>query len=258
MDIVRRFCTPQGAAEDDGGGISGAEAREIPFEGERLAVYSWGQGPNVLLAHGWGSRAGHMALLARILAQAGFRVTAYDAPAHGRSRKTASPNESNLFEYCRALSCVAKTVGPLHAVIGHSIGAAASALTLAGRGLMSSCRFEAERLVLISCPSGVARLIESFCKNAGEPGRTAELTEKLQSAFNFAVGDYAVTDVLGGLAPRIMIVHDEDDADIPVADALGMKEARADAGLFLTKGSGHQRILVNRSMFRAVKDFISA
>ncbi|HEY9016389.1 MAG TPA: hypothetical protein VIM84_15150, partial [Gemmatimonadales bacterium] len=50
-----------------------------------LAVWSWGQGPRVILSHGWGSRAGRLSALAAALVANGFSVTVFDAPAHGAS-----------------------------------------------------------------------------------------------------------------------------------------------------------------------------
>jgi pimeloyl-ACP methyl ester carboxylesterase len=258
-DILERFCTPTAGTESgaDGSALSGAEAVEISFEGERLAAYTWGSGPNVLLAHGWGSRAAHLALLARVLAQAGYRVTAFDGPAHGRSRKTSSPNQSSLFEQCRALSSVAATLGPIHAVVGHSLGAAAAAFTLAGHGLASPYKFSAERLVMVSCPPGIAWFIGHFCADSGERDRAGELQEKLQNAFGFKVEDYVVSDVMDRVDAGILIVHDENDEYISVEDARRIRQARADAKLVLTQGSGHQKILVSRAMLRAVKEFLA-
>ena len=256
-DILQRFCTPPVSAEENGG-IPGAEVFEIPFEGETLTAYRWGAGPDVLLAHGWGSRAGHLALLARILAGAGYRVTAFDGPAHGKSRKKHSPNRSSMFEHCRALSRVAGTIGPLHAVIGHSLGAAAAAFTMAGRGHAAGHQFSAERLVLVSCPANVLRMVERFCAGAGETDRVAELAALLEDAFDFTLTDYVVSDILEDIRARLLIVHDEEDREIPVEDARGMKQARPDAELFLTKGSGHQKILVSRVMFRALQGFLTA
>ncbi len=40
---------------------------------------------SVLIAHGWTSEASFMAVFAEQLRRAGFRVVAFDQPAHGRS-----------------------------------------------------------------------------------------------------------------------------------------------------------------------------
>jgi hypothetical protein len=50
-----------------------------------LAATAWGDGPPVLLAHGWESRRSHWSAIVPILAESGYRVIAMDAPAHGDS-----------------------------------------------------------------------------------------------------------------------------------------------------------------------------
>ncbi|MFW6193451.1 MAG: alpha/beta hydrolase [Gemmatimonadota bacterium] len=51
-----------------------------------MATYAWGEeGPTVLLVHGWSSHTGHMTGFVDPLLRRGFRVVAFDGPAHGRS-----------------------------------------------------------------------------------------------------------------------------------------------------------------------------
>ncbi len=73
---VKLYCTPPPPEETDFDvkAFAGAEVLNLPFEERRLRVYVAGQGPNVLLIHGWSSRASHMAMLARFLQRAGFRT----------------------------------------------------------------------------------------------------------------------------------------------------------------------------------------
>jgi len=111
---------------------------------------------------------------------------------------------------------------------------------------------------LLSPPADVARMIEVFCRSAGETERIGELTQGLEQQFEFRVADYAVPAVLPYVQASIQIVHDEQDEDVPIADALAMQAARPDVRLTLTQGAGHQRILMNRTMLRAVKDFLLA
>jgi pimeloyl-ACP methyl ester carboxylesterase len=258
--IVDRFCTPPEfpETETDRNAFADAELEAFQFEDRHIQVYSWGTGQNVLLVHGWGSRASHLALLGRNLAKAGFRVTAFDGPAHGRSVQTGKPNRSNLFEFCRALSSIGRTFSPLHGIVGHSFGAAAAAFTAAGFSRLADFRIHTERIAMISSPAGVDRMVEHFCRRTGEEARLAELTHGLEQNFDFSIPEYSVTDALRTIQSRVLIVHDEQDEEVPVADAIRLKEALPDAEILLTQGAGHDKILGNRTMLRAVKDFLSA
>src|SRR5215468_8096629 len=48
-----------------------------------IATWSWGEGPTVLLVHGWGSRGARLHSFVEPLVAAGYRVVAFDAPGHG-------------------------------------------------------------------------------------------------------------------------------------------------------------------------------
>jgi pimeloyl-ACP methyl ester carboxylesterase len=259
INIVERFCTPPPLPEtvDDRNAFADAQVEEIPFEGQLLKSYSWGTGRNILLVHGWGSRASHLAFLGRSLAKSGFHVLTFDGPAHGHSLKEGQKNTSNLFEFCRAISTVARTMLPLYAIVGHSLGAAAAAFTVAGHASLFSYKTFPERLVLISSPASVSRMIELFCRREGLEERVVELTKGLERVFCFSVPKYSVPLALNNIEANILIVHDEQDEEIPVADAFKLKEARDDACLVLTQGAGHQRILANRILIRTVKNFLT-
>jgi pimeloyl-ACP methyl ester carboxylesterase len=259
-NIVERFCTPPQIPETDYDrkAVTSAKIVEIPFEGYRLIGYVWGSGKPVLLAHGWGSRASHFAPLGRTLTKVGFQVLAFDGPSHGRSLKNGQKQHSSMFEFCRAIATVASTIQPLYAIIGHSLGAAAAAFTVAGHASLSSYKTFTERLVLISSPVNVTRMIEHFCRKEGLEEKVGELTKGLEEEFRFSVSNYLLPLALSNVEASILFVHDEQDKEIPVADALSLKDSRDDVRLVLTQGAGHQRILANRIMIRAVKDFLTA
>lgn len=91
-----------------------------------IRSYAWGSGPAVVLVHGWGGHAGHMTEFVKPLVSAGYRVVAFDATAHGRSRGQLS----SLVHFADAIKAAANMFGPAHGVIAHSLGAAATAYAL--------------------------------------------------------------------------------------------------------------------------------
>jgi pimeloyl-ACP methyl ester carboxylesterase len=258
-NIVERFCTPPPMSETDYDrkAVAGAKIVKIPFEGYRLTGYVWGSGKAVLLAHGWGSRASHFAPLGRALARAGFQVLAFDGPSHGRSLKDGQKQRSSMFEFCRAIATVASTIQPLYAIVGHSLGAAAAAFTVSGHASLSSYKTFTERLVLISTPASVARMIENFCRRENLEEKVGELTHGLEREFRFSASNYLLPPALSNVEASILLVHDEHDKEIPLADAISLKDAHKDARLVVTQGAGHQKILANRVMIRAVKNFLT-
>jgi len=53
--------------------------------GIRRVAWRWGAGPTVVLAHGWGGRAGQMVKMADAIAKSGFQVVVFDGHGHGES-----------------------------------------------------------------------------------------------------------------------------------------------------------------------------
>lgn len=109
-----------------------------------LSALRWGQGPTVLLMHGWEGRPTQFASLITALVDAGYTVVALDGPAHGRS----PGREANVVLFARAMLEAAAELPPLQAVIGHSMGGA-SAMLAVQLGLRT------ETLVTIGAPARI-------------------------------------------------------------------------------------------------------
>src|SRR5688572_26209329 len=90
-----------------------------------IKAWRWGNGPLVLLVHGWEGRGSQLTPFVRPLVDAGHRVVTFDAPGHGAS----DGNRSSLPHFTYALRAVAATAEP-HAIIAHSLGCAATTLAL--------------------------------------------------------------------------------------------------------------------------------
>lgn len=119
--------------------VLGAAAREwIEFRGKRVAVWRWGHGPAILLAHGWSGRGGQLTAFVEPFLSAGFSVLTWDAPGHGRSQG----ERSDLLEFAALIDVLARREGRVRAIVGHSLGGAATVIACAAGA-------PAERVVLV-------------------------------------------------------------------------------------------------------------
>src|SRR5258707_6696930 len=111
-----------------------ARSSFIVHKARHIAVWEWGwksrEAPAVLLAHGSAGHAAQMRAFVFALLAAGYRVIGFDQPAHGLSEGRLT----SLVDFADVLGAVAAHHGPVHAVIAHSLGAAATAFALM-RGL---------------------------------------------------------------------------------------------------------------------------
>src|SRR3990172_6440577 len=102
----------------------------VPFDGGELAVTAWGKsGPAVLLMHGWGGARAQKTGFVEPLLEAGYRVVAYDQPAHGES----DGKMTNLLEIAPTMDLIAQREGNFHAIIAHSLGTLITSYALVHR-----------------------------------------------------------------------------------------------------------------------------
>ena len=213
---------------------------------EEIAAWEWGQGPLVLLVHGWGSRAGRFSTIGPALVEAGFRVVAHDAPAHGQSSGT----EAALPLFADALRTVGRHFGTAAAVIGHSLGGAATVLALRD-GL------QAHRAIIIATPSNVEVFSHRFAQFFGVPERVREIMQmNLERRFQMAWADVQSARLARSLTVPALIVHDHDDTDVPVAEGRAIAQAWPGAELVITKGLGHRGVLRSSEVVHYLLDFL--
>ena len=241
-----RFCTPALLPDDprETDALAAADRTTVPFEGDDLPVYRWGEGPSVLIAHGWGARAAYVAPYALALAAAGFEAVAPDAPAHTPSARLApGTRQTTAVDFGRALCAVADAVGPLHGVVGHSFGGMAAAFALAGV-TDGGPRLHADRLVMVSAPDRLATLLQIWIHATGAGAETAaDIEEGVQQRFGFPVADFSVSAHAEGLPTRTLLIHDADDVEVPSSESERVDRALGGGHLTLTHGLGHRRTL---------------
>jgi len=207
-------------------------------------MWRWGDGPRVLLAHGWGSCAGRLTPFIPRLVARGFSVTAFDAPGHGDS-----PGRfSSLPDFVDAVTRVAFAVRPA-AVLGHSMGAAAAALAL-------HAGVRARAAVLIAPPADPGAYTLRFARWLGlSESAAAVMRRRLERRYAATLEAYRLIEQPPGVP--ILILHDRGDTRVPIADGRALSEAWPGARLVETHGLGHHRILRSPALIRRASNFLA-
>jgi pimeloyl-ACP methyl ester carboxylesterase len=209
-----------------------AEPFALDVGGTTLRGFRRGDGPAVLLVHGWGGRGGQLAALAPPLLAAGASVVGFDGPAHGRS----GGQLASLPRLAEAATRVARAFGA-RAAIGHSFGAAALGLALA-RGL------SLDAVALVAAPRSPALYFERFCADMRlRPAARDAFRRRLEERVGIAMADLEAARVVSALATPALVVHDRDDREVPFEDAIAIAAAWPGARLLATEGLGHRRVL---------------
>lgn len=222
-------------------------------EKTRVAVYEWGSsGPTAVLVHGWGARASRLCHLAPLLQQRGWRVVAFDAPAHGLSEGRATW----LPVWIDVLQQVVRDYGPVQAVVAHSFGALATCHALKAHTDV--------RVALISMPSRFRELVPYFGRQLELAPAVLERLERL-TVRRFARFGHGMDAVDRHFSPRFfghattfapLIVHDRDDKQVDVAQSEELAAAWPQAELLLTYGLGHQRLLHDAAVVDRLLNFV--
>lgn len=232
----------------------------VPFRSQRaglvqLAAWAWGQGPTVVLSHGWSGHAGHMTAFIPPLVAAGFRVINFDHPAHGSSEGA----RTNMLEFRDALLTIVQQAGAVKkdgapgvtALVGHSLGATATVLAL-DRGLAI------ERAVLIEPPLDPTRYAHPFGQALGVP--TPVTNTMLEGLRVFVDADLQGRNSVAVAREQklpALIIHDRDDRAVPLAEGEALANAWPGSRLLVTQGLGHKRILGDAGVIAAVTRFVS-
>lgn len=223
-----------------------------PFEQGTVAVYRRADLPpglpTVLLVHGWAGDAMQMRPLGDALAAAGFAPVLLDFPAHGRSAAW----RSTLPQFVRALWAASARLGPLHAVVAHSLGALAASHAAAS-GL------PVQRLALLAPPPPPGIFLHWF---SGSFGLGSTLAERMQAAIERREGvplhQFEPAWLGERLAQPTLLVHDEGDRVAPLAGSQALLRALRDARLTTTQGLGHRRVLSDGAAIAAVVEHVRA
>lgn len=245
---LKTFLTPPRAARPDAevALLAVGEPLTVLVDRKAIATWTWGEGPAVQLVHGWGGRGSQFGALVPALVNAGFRVVAHDAPAHGDT-----PGQvTTLGEMARIARAVADVAGGVEAVVAHSFGAAATTVALA-HGLA------ARRAVYVAPVYRIRAAVDRFADAAGLSPRAAGLfVEGLTAAA------HASPDALDGvaLAPRqtaaLTVVHDVGDREVAFTEGEGLAAAWPGARLVETSGLGHRRILAAPDVVELIRDVV--
>jgi pimeloyl-ACP methyl ester carboxylesterase len=238
----RRWKTPAWEQE-----IAGAAVKVELKTGH--AGLSWGQGPPVLLVHGWEGRVTQLGRFVAPLVARGFRVIGFSAPGHGE--QVGEP--LNVLDYAHFLKRVAGEYGPLYAVIAHSMGASAV-------GFAASLHLSAQRAVLISPPQSVMGVVERFEDLLALNWQTRRIFRyRLETeVFKTPLVDLDLTRRRLRFLPQTLLLATDDDKDVPVADAERVAMHWPDARLQVTRqAGGHRKLLRDDRVIDAAVGFIT-
>ncbi|HEU0030873.1 MAG TPA: alpha/beta fold hydrolase [Kofleriaceae bacterium] len=199
-----------------------------------IAAWRWGFGPTVLLVHGWEGRGSQLGAFVEPLVSAGLSVVAFDAPAHGDS----PGSRLYLTDHADTITDLVAAIGPVHAIVAHSFGAAAVLLAHQRSGV------DAARNVMVAPNVLIADAVDRFAHHVALDARDRDtFTQYLAQQSGVSVDALGLADLIGARDAAMLVIHDRTDREVSIEHGRRLAAQWPKAELVTTDGLGHRRIL---------------
>ncbi len=204
----------------------------------------------VLIAHGYGSYAYKFEHYIAPLLKMGYRVLAFDAPAHGQSEG----KHIHVVVYQEAIQKIMEQAGPVHHFIGHSLGALT--LSMIAEKIDQA---ESRKFVLIAPATKTTTTFSNFFKmmHLNEVTKAAflqDVSNRTSHTMDYFAADRALANYKG----PILWVHDEKDMVCPYEDIINFKEnAPSNIKYLITNGLGHNKVYKTADIMDQIMTFLT-
>ncbi|MFO0675903.1 MAG: alpha/beta hydrolase [Polyangiaceae bacterium] len=223
----------------------------VPLRAGWLPAWSWGEargeGKTVLLVHGWEGRGSQLGTFVAPLVTQGYRVVTFDGPGHG----DAPSRRASIVDHAAAVWAMRHAEGKFASIVAHSVGCASTILASEREPL-------ADRYVFVASPLDPTAFMRTFSRVLGlDPLLQDRLTARLEARFGMHMTDLDVRRVAPKMEVPALVVHDRDDAEVPLACGETLASLWPESRLHVTTGLGHRRILRSPDVAKVVLDFVA-
>lgn len=200
----------------------------------RFHTYTYGQGPAVLLLHGWCSKGARWKTYVQRLVEAGYQAVVMDAPSHGSS-------PGRFLTVPGYIACVGKVLqsrNQWHGLVSHSMGSLAGVIAASevAREQVAGARF-----VLMSTFSTCDSLMSKFSRCLGISEQVlADTRAWITHYTGRPLSYFTLSDHMKALGnPPFLLIADEEDIVVPSRETQYILDTVPGANAVITKGLGH-------------------
>lgn len=213
-----------------------------------IQTFEFGEGEAILLTHGWQGQASDFHHYIEPLVQSGYKVIAFDGPAHGSS----TGNTTNIVEFAEVIHALSQRYNGFKAIIAHSFGGAASTYALANFHNM-----RCEKLINIGVPNKIGEVFSDFSKSMGlRSSVQVEMQKALEQIAGRSIDEITCAKMIQKSNVKTLLVHDQKDLIVPFRNAEAVKEECPDVELLETIDLGHVKILRDKEVLKDIIEFI--
>ncbi len=156
-----------------------------------------------------------------------------------------------MSEFIAAALQIEKEFGPFEYAIGHSLGGM-TVLNAIKRGL------NVKKAVIIGSGDVVEDILNDFVLKLK---LKSNIAQRMKSNFENRLGEtmnsYSAYIAAKEVSVPVLVVHDENDDDVPVSAAHHIYKHLEKGQLLITKELGHRKILGDSKVIKKIVEFIS-
>lgn len=211
--------------------VQSAEFERLDAAGHAIQVYRWpGEGPRVLLVHGWQSNSARWRHLIPLLEAEGFDVFAFDAPGHGGS----GGSHLHVPLYPQVIRHLRDRYAPSF-LVGHSVGGMAILYDL-----YQHPGHSVEKIVAIGSPARFSIIMDEYQRLLGLGRHVRQAIDAYVLAWlGISVFDFHSMAFTRELEVPGLLLHDLEDDKISYQASVRVSESWRSSQILLTRGYGH-------------------
>jgi len=220
----------------------------FPKINKKAVVYTYGEGSKkALLVHGWCGRGTQLVKIATMLQKFDYQIVTFDAPGHGDSPK----NKTNMTEFISIILTLEKQFSGFDVAIGHSLG---------GMAILNACKqgLQLKKVVTIGSGDIIDDIMDEFVSKLQlKPIISPKMKEYYETNFGIVMDNLSAYKAAEKTTCPTLIIHDEDDKDVPVSCAYNIGKHLINSELLITQHLGHRKILGDKNVVLKIENFIS-
>jgi len=211
--------------------LSSARQQRIAHEECLYMLYHWkGNGPTVLLNHGWESNTFRWKYIFDELKELNYNIIAIDGPAHGNS----SGKLFTAIKYSKIINSVIELYKP-EIIIAHSVGGMATVFNEFNNPSTSL-----KKLILLGSPNSLEIIMRDYQKLAGFNNKVYnDIDNLLKKKFGYHAADFKTEKFAVNITAQTLILHEKNDRIVPFAAGNQIAQKMQNATFIETKTGGH-------------------
>ena len=226
--------------------VSNKQKITLEKSNKEILVYENNFGPKkVLLVHGWNGRGTQLVSIAKMFKELNYDIITFDAPGHGFTKK----DSANMTHFIEAILQLNKKYNGFDIIVGHSLGGM-STINSISRGL------NVDKAVIIGSGNKTTDIVIDYLTSIGLPTNLTKLfVAMFNKKHNDDIKNYDVDLHAKKVKIPVLVIHDENDIDVPVSASKQVVNNLENGTLLITKNLGHRKILGDESVINEIKKF---